>query len=143
MIIHSDTTKEAVQSCPRSGGTEKTVRQKFSAAYKLRILKEADACTEQGQIGALLRREGLYSSNLTLWRRQVDEGLVPKKRGPATRTPDPHVRRIAELEKDTARLTHKLKQAELIIDVQKKVADLLQGLEKGRRTHEYRNLPCP
>jgi transposase len=81
-------------------------------------------------MGALLRREGLYSSNLTLWRRQIDEGLVPKKRGPATRAPDPNVRRIAQLEKDTARLTHKLKQAELIIEVQKKVAALLQGLEK-------------
>ncbi len=70
------------------------------------------------------------SSSLTSWRRQVNRGLAPKKRGPATRTPDPNIRRIAQLEKDTARLTHKLKQAELIIEVQKKVAALLQGLEK-------------
>ena len=62
---------------------EKTVRRKFTAAYKLRILKEAESCTEQGQIGALLRREGLYSSSLTSWRRQVNQGLIPKKRGPA------------------------------------------------------------
>jgi transposase-like protein len=106
---------------------EKTVRRKFTAAYKLRILKEADSCTEQGQIGALLRREGLYSSNLTSWRRQVAQGLIPKKRGPATQKADPHVRRIAELERENEKLAHKLKQAELIIDVQKKVAELLKG----------------
>ena len=99
---------------------EKVVRRKFTAAYKLRILKEAESCTVQGQIGALLRREGLYASNLTLWRRQVNQGLVPKKRGPLAQKPDPHVRRIAELERQTEKLAHKLKQAELIIDVQKK-----------------------
>jgi transposase-like protein len=132
MIVHSDTTvkKHIIKAVPNPEVTERAVRRRFTAEYKLRILKEADACTKQGQLGALLRREGLYSSNLTLWRRQIDEGLVPKKRGPATRTPDPNVRRIAQLEKDTARLTHKLKQAELIIEVQKKVAALLRGLEK-------------
>ena len=106
---------------------EKTARRKFTAAYKLRILKEAERCTEPGQVGALLRREGLYASNLTLWRRQVNQGLVPKKRGPLAQKPDPHVRRIAELERETEKLAHKLKQAELIIDVQKKVAELLKG----------------
>ena len=106
---------------------EKTARRKFTAAYKLRILKEAESCTVQGQIGALLRREGLYASNLTLWRRQVNQGLVPKKRGPLAQKPGPHVRRIAELERQTEKLQHKLKQAELIIDVQKKVAELLKG----------------
>ena len=105
---------------------EKTVRRKFTAAYKLRILKQAERCTEPGQIGALLRREGLYSSNLTSWRRQVAQGLVPKKRGPAAQKADPHVRRITELERENAKLIHKLKQAELIIDVQK-VAELLKG----------------
>ena len=106
---------------------EKTVRRKFTAAYKLRILKEAESCTEQGQIGALLRREGLYSSSLTSWRRQVNQGLIPKKRGPVTQKADPLIRRIAELERENEKLTHKLKQAELIIDVQKKVAELLKG----------------
>jgi transposase-like protein len=106
---------------------EKTVRRKFTAAYKLRILKQAERSTEPGQIGALLRREGLYSSNLTSWRRQVAQGLVPKKRGPAAQKMDPHVRRITELERENAKLAHKLKQAELIIDVQKKVAELLKG----------------
>jgi transposase len=106
---------------------EKTVRRKFTAAYKLRILKEAESCTGQGQIGALLRREGLYSSNLTSWRRQVTRGLIPGKRGPAVQKADPRVRRIAELERENEKLAHKLKQAELIIDVQKKVAELLKG----------------
>lgn len=106
---------------------EKAARRKFTAAHKLRILKEVQACTQPGQIGALLRREGLYSSNLTLWKRQVNQGLIPKKRGPLPQRPDPHVRRIAELESENAKLTHKLKQAELIIDVQKKVAGLLNG----------------
>ena len=106
---------------------EKTVRRRFTAAYKLRILKEAERCTEQGQIGALLRREGIYSSSLTLWKRQVTQGLILKKRGPVTQKTDPYVRRNAELEKENARLTRKLKQAELIIDVQKKVAELLTG----------------
>jgi transposase-like protein len=106
---------------------EKTVRRKFTAAYKLRILKEAESCNGQGQIGALLRREGLYSSSLTSWRRQVAQGLIPKKRGPAPQKADPHVRRVAELERENEKLAHKLKQAELIIDVQKKVAELLKG----------------
>jgi transposase-like protein len=103
------------------------VRRKFTAAYKLRILKEADSCTGQGQIGSLLRREGLYSSSLTSWRRQVNQGLIPKKRGPVTQKTDPLIRRNTELERENEKLAHKLKQAELIIDVQKKVAELLKG----------------
>jgi transposase len=106
---------------------EKTARRKFTAAYKLRILKEAEGCTEPGQLGALLRREGLYSSSLTRWKHQVSQGLVPKKRGPVAQGALPYARRNAELEKENARLTHKLKQAELIISVQTKVAELLNG----------------
>jgi transposase-like protein len=126
--------KNAVMTHPRAVADpevpEKTVRRKFTAAYKLRILKEAESCIEPGQVGALLRREGLYASALTLWRRQVNQGLVPKKRGPLAQKPDPHVRRIAELERQNEKLAHKLKQAELIIDVQKKVAELLKGSEE-------------
>ena len=109
---------------------EKTVRREFTAAYKLRILKEAESCTKPGEIGVLLRREGLYSSSLTSWRRQVAQGLVPKKRGPIAQKADPHVRRIAVLERENEKLAHKLKQAELIIDAQKKVAELLKGSEE-------------
>jgi transposase-like protein len=104
-------------------------RRMFSAKHKLRILQKADACTEPGQIGALLRREGLYSSTLTNWRRQREEGslkgLAPKKQGPR---PDPDqelLKRMAKLEKENLRLADKLEKAELIIDVQKKVARLL------------------
>lgn len=106
---------------------EKALRRRFTPAYKLRIIEEAQQCTKPGQLGALLRREGLYASNLTLWRRQMQEGLVPKKRGPVAHKTDPRSRRIAELERDNEKLTRKLKQAELIIEVQKKVADLLKG----------------
>ena len=119
--------ESGIRAVPDPEVTEKAVRRKFTAAFKLRILKEAEACTRQGQLGALLRREGLYYSNLTLWRRQINQGLIPKKRGPLPQKPDPNVRRIAELERENAKLTHKLKHAELIIDVQKKVADLLKG----------------
>jgi transposase len=123
--------KKSVMASPRvvpdPEVPEKAVRRKFTAAYKLRILKEADSCTGHGEIGALLRREGLYSSSLTSWRRQVHQGLIPKKRGPVTQKADPSIRRTIELERENARLTHKLKQAELIIEVQKKVAELLKG----------------
>jgi len=110
---------------------EKAVRRKFTAKYKRRILQEADLCKEPGQIGALLRREGLYSSNLTTWRRQAEQGtleaLSPKKRGPKEKKTDPSVHRIAELEKEKQKLEHKLRQAELIIAAQKKIAEIFQG----------------
>jgi transposase-like protein len=108
-------------------GTEvpaKHTRRQFSAEYKLKILREVDACTEPGQIGAICRREGLYSSLLTTWRHQRDKGnlATPVKRG---RKANPEAKRIAELEKEIKRLNRKLHQAEVIIDVQKKVSALL------------------
>ena len=109
-------------------------RRRFTAKYKLSILEKADACIEPGQLGALLRREGLYASNLKNWRRQREQGsltgLAPKKRGPR---PDPDkelLKRIAKLEKENLRLADKLEKAELIIEVQKKVARLL-GAEQS------------
>jgi len=116
--------KTDIRAVPDPEVPEKAVRRKLSAAYKSRILKEAELCIQPGQLGALLRREGLYYSNIAKWRRQAEEGLIPKKRGP--QKPDTNTRRIAELEKDNARLAHKLKQAELIIEVQKKVASILE-----------------
>jgi transposase len=127
IVEEKNTVMTQPKAVPDPEVPEKTVRRKFTAAYKLRILKEAERCTEPGQIGALLRREGIYSSSLTSWRRQVKQGLVPKKRGPVAQKADPNVRRIAELERQNEKLAHKLKQAELIIDVQKKVAELLKG----------------
>jgi len=104
----------------------KPERRQFSAEYKRRILEEADACTEAGQIGALLRREGLYSSNLVHWRWHRAEGalkgLSPKKRGPK---PDPLADENAALRRRIERLEADLKRAETIIEVQKKLSDLL------------------
>jgi transposase len=108
---------------------EKAVRRRFSAEYKLRILAEADGCAETGQIGELLRREGLYSSLLSTWRRQRDEGvlagLAPKRRGRKAKPKNPLADEVARLERENQRLTEKLRQAELIIDVQKKVSEML------------------
>ncbi len=108
---------------------EKPERRRFTAEYKMRILAEADACTEPGQLGALLRREGLYSSNLSRWRRNQNAGalgaLEPRKRGPEPDPAVPFKKRIADLERENERLRKKLAQAETIIDVQKKVSGLL------------------
>ena len=105
---------------------EKPKRRRFSAEYRLRIVREADSCTQPGEVGALLRREGLYSSLLAAWRRQRDaealEGLRSKKRGPKAKAVDP---RVKGLERENARLKRKLEQAETIIDIQKKVAGML------------------
>ncbi len=108
---------------------EKARRRRFGGAYKLRILQAVDACSESGEIGALLRREGLYSSHLSKWRQQRDagalEGLRPRKRGRKPRPVDPQAKRIAQLERETERLRRKLEQAEIIIDVQKKLSRIL------------------
>jgi len=120
------------QQQPQNEVTPKAQRRRFSAQYKLRILEETDRCTQPGQIGALLRREGLYSSNLTSWRRQRDQGqigaLSPKKRGPKPAPDAAMVRELTRLREQNQRLEHKLKKAELIIEVQKKVSALL-GLD--------------
>lgn len=104
-------------------------RRRLTASYKLRILREADACAERGQLGALLRREGLYSSHLINWRRQREQGVLnalePRKRGRKARPVDPLARKLAELERDNRRLQKRLEQAERIIDFQKKVTALL------------------
>jgi transposase len=112
---------------PNPEVSAKAQRRKFTAEYKLRIVQEAEQRKEQpGEIGALLRREGLYSSLLTAWRREVEQGarsaLRSKKRGPKARVVDP---RMKELERENARLRKRLEHAELIITVQKKVSKLL------------------
>ena len=108
---------------------ERAQRRRFTAKYKLQVLQQADACTEPGEIGALLRREGLYSSHLSSWRRLRESGalagLTPRKRGRKIDPAKQQKRRIAELERETQRLRERLAQAETIIDVQKKVSSLL------------------
>ncbi len=94
-------------------------RRRFSAAYKQQILAEAAACTKPGQLGALLRREGLYSSHLSLWRTAAKRGETAARRGPKPKAPDPSAKRIAALERALAKTTVRLERAELIIDAQK------------------------
>ena len=118
----------AVDAEPATGRSAEVVprarRRTFTAAYKQRILEAADRCTQRGQLGALLRREGLYSSHLVDWRRQRRHGqLGQAQRGqPAA---DPSAKEMTRLQRENARLQHRLAQAELIIHVQKKLATLL------------------
>jgi transposase-like protein len=108
---------------------ERAARRRFTAEYKLQVLQHADVCAGTGEVGALLRREGLYSSHLTTWRRQRERGslaaLSPKQRGRPAGPPSPLARRVAELERENARLTQRLQQAETIIAVQKKLSEAL------------------
>ena len=118
----------------------KKPRRKFTANYKLHILQEVENCSEQGEIGALLRREGLYSSNLTTWRKQRERGILesmtPKKRGRKAREKNPLAQKVAELERENRRLQGKLKKAEIIIDVQKKISQILQLPEDPEKPEE-------
>lgn len=108
---------------------EHPTRRKFTAEYKLEILRLADACKDPGSLGALLRREGLYHSNLTTWRRQREAGaldaLKPKKRGRREKMANPLATENKALRQENERLKNRLKQAELIIDAQKKISQIL------------------
>ena len=107
----------------------KAERRRFTADYKQRIVREADRCTKPGAIGALLRREGLYSSLLTKWREARDqgelEGLAPKPRGPKAVPPDPRAKQLAEQTREITRWKQRAERAEALVDVQKKLAVLL------------------
>lgn len=110
--------------------SDKAKRRRFTAEYKRRIVKEADACKTPGSVGELLRREGLYSSHLTMWRAARDRGeLAPgaatKKRGPKAKMPDERDVRIAQLEREVQRQTVRADRAEAIAEIQKKVSQLL------------------
>ena len=122
-------TTEKKLTTPSTEVLEKPVRRRFTAQYKLRILAQADRCAEMGQLGELLRREGLYSSLLSTWRRQRDEGvlagLTPKRRGRKAKPKNPLAEKMARIERENERLKTKLRQAELVIDVQKKVSEIL------------------
>ncbi len=113
-------------SAPDPEVPAKVHRRQFTAEYRRRILKEADACKKPGAVGALLRREGLYSSHLVNWRRQREQGELAagraRKRGPTPKSIDPRVR---PLEVENRRLQRKLARAETIITLQKKVAEIL------------------
>jgi transposase len=122
----------SVPTSPAPAETEvlaKAQRRRFSAGYKRRIVREADRCVGPGDIGALLRREGLYSSLLATWRAARDrgelEGLMPKKRGPKVNAPDPRDRQLLEQMRETARWKNRAERAEALVEVQKKLAILL------------------
>src|SRR3954466_6677007 len=109
--------------------TEKAKRRAFTVEYKRKIVKEAETCKGPGEIGALLRREGLYSSHLTTWRQARDRGeLAPgaatKKRGPRAAPVDPRDKKIAELERQIAKVTTRAERAEAIAEIQQKLAAL-------------------
>jgi transposase len=121
-----DLTSRATLPLPDPEVLARVQRRRFTAEYRRRILKEADACKKPGAMGALLRREGLYSSHLVNWRRQREQGELAagraRKRGPAPKPIDPRVR---QLEVENRRLQRKLARAETIITLQKKVAEIL------------------
>ncbi len=114
------------EEAPDPEVTERAKRRRFTAEYKLRILRKADACKGDGDVGALLRREGLYSSQLAAWRRQRDEiakaGLKARKRGPKGKVVDPQVK---QLKRENARLKRRLGRVELMLTIQKKASEML------------------
>ena len=121
-----DLKEKVLVDMPKTEVVAKAKRRQYTAEYKLRILREVDACQGYGEIGALLRREGVYSSSLTNWRRQRErgelDGLSPQKRGPKL---DPQAIELVRLKREVERLRERLRKAEMIIDVQKKVAQML------------------
>ena len=112
--------------------TEKAKRRQYTVAYKLKTLQEADACTKKGELGALLRREGLYSSHLASWRAALaksgSSGMEAAKRGPKASAPDPRGKEFVEQQREVARWKARAERAEAIVEIQKKVASLL-GIE--------------
>lgn len=128
----------AAGSAPETEVDAKARRRRFTAEYKRRIVREADHCTTPGAIGALLRREGLYSSMLATWRAARDrgelDGLAPKQRGPKVVAPDPRDKRIAEQEREIGKWRWRAERAEALVDVQKKVAILLGSSLEAERS---------
>lgn len=108
---------------------EKPQRRRFTLEYKRRILREADRCQKPGEVGALLRREGLYSSHLSSWRAARDRGELggrgTRRRGPEAKAPDPSAKRIAELERENRQLRKRAERAEGLVKVQKKLSELM------------------
>lgn len=124
-----NSSQGVVSELPDPEVPAKAARRRFTAEYKLRILTLADACKEPGCLGKLLRHEGLYASNLDTWRGQRNRGvlsaLAPKKRGRKESVRNPLVAENEKLRKENERLTNRLRQAEIINDVQKKISQLL------------------
>lgn len=112
---------------PDPAVSEKAQRRQFTTEYKLQIIREADACKRPGELGALLRREGLYSSYLVTWRQQRDRaaqaGIVASKRGPKAKVVDP---RVKQLERENANLKRRIRRMDLLLEIQKKASEILE-----------------
>lgn len=135
----TDRSREGDQETAGGVGPEvpqRPVRRRFDAAYKLRILEEADRCTQPGQRGQQLRREGFYSSHLSTWRQQREQGILSaltrKRRGRKAKPKNSLADELAKLQRENQRLKDQLRQAELVIDVQKKVSEMLDIPLKNR-----------
>jgi transposase len=119
-------TGDSPAGAPDPAVEAKPMRRRFTAAYKLRILREVERAKEPGEIGAILRREGLYSSHLVTWRRERDRvaqaGLAARKRGPQAKVEDP---RLKQLERENAKLRRRNEQLETLVEIQKKASELL------------------
>ena len=124
-----ETAVETSTGAPETEVLAKAQRRRFTAEYKRRILKEADRCTRSGEIGALLRREGLYSSALTAWRAARERGalvgLTAKKRGPWAKRVDPRDRTIAAQEREIAGWKARAQRAEALVEIQKKFSEMV------------------
>lgn len=143
--VASNGNRQEMKREPNPQVMPKAERRQFSAEYKRRILAEADGCTQRGEIGALLRREGLYSSHLDKWRKQREQGdpstgagqrlagANAQKRG---RKPDPQAAELARLQRENEQMRVRLERAEQIIDVQKKLAHLLGMMSTETRSSE-------
>lgn len=131
-----ETASNGVKSLTEVEVVAKAERRRFTAQYKQKVLREADHCKQPGEIGGLLRREGLYWSNLANWRKQRERGelagLSTKKRGPKRREKNPLAERVRELERDNTRLKRRAERAEGIVELQKKVSEIF-GIELEKR----------
>jgi transposase len=121
-----DSPAGALAGVPDPAVEAKVKRRRFTAEYKLRILREVERAKEPGEVGAILRREGLYTSHLAHWRRDRDRvakaGLAARKRGPKARSVDP---RLKQMEREIARLKRRNQQVETLLEIQKKASELL------------------
>ena len=124
-----ETVVDMPAGAPETEVLAKAQRRRFSAEYKRRIVHEADRCLRPGEIGALLRREGLYASALTAWRaareRGALAGLAPKRRGPRARRSDPRDRKIAAQEREIVQWKARAQRAEALVEIQKKFSELV------------------
>ncbi len=134
-----ETSPGVLSGVPDPEVSERPTRRRFTAQYKQKIVREADACTEPGEIGSLLRREGLYSSLLGTWRKQRDtrelSALGPQKRGRKSEPVNPLAKQLAQVEREKRELERQLKKAHLLLDLQKKVSEILGiSLEEREKT---------